>query len=60
MIMTVVEFVRANKSEARHDKVAPSRRTPTRPRTEVNGEADRAPHIDPSVNTATMRPNLDD
>ena len=59
-IMILVLLVTANKREPTPERIAPSRRVPIRPRTDVMGDADSAPVIDPSVKIAAIRPNLDD
>lgn len=58
--MAMGELVIAKYSEARQQMEAPSRKAPIRPMADMMGEPDKAPVIDPSVNTATIRPNLDD
>lgn len=58
--MTVVLLVTANSKDPIPESMAPSLRVPIRPTTEVMGEADSAPVIDPSVKTAAIKPNLDD
>jgi hypothetical protein len=60
MIIRMGELVIANSNEARQEMIAPSRNVPILPSIDMMGEPDKAPVIDPSVNTATINPNLDD
>jgi hypothetical protein len=60
MIMRMGELVIANSNEARQEMIAPSLNVPILPSIDMMGEPDKAPVIDPSVNTATINPNLDD
>jgi hypothetical protein len=60
IIIAMGELVIAKYSEARQEIVAPSLKAPILPMADMIGEPDRAPVIDPSVNTATIKPNLDD
>jgi hypothetical protein len=60
MIIAIGELVIAKNSEARQLIVAPSLNAPILPIFEVIGDPDSAPTIDPRVNTATIKPNLDD
>lgn len=53
-------MVTANSRDPIPDRIAPSLSVPIRPRTEVIGEADKAPVIDPRVKIAAIRPNFDD
>lgn len=59
-IMTSVLLVTANSRDPIPERIAPILSVPIRPTTEVMGEADRAPVIDPRVKIAAIRPNLDD
>ena len=54
------ELVIANNNEDRQEMIAPSLNVPILPSIDMMGEPDKAPVIDPSVNTATINPNLDD
>lgn len=58
--MRTGELVKANKREAKQEMIAPSLKVPILPSIDMMGEPDRAPVIDPSVNTATINPNFDD
>jgi hypothetical protein len=58
--MAIGEFVKANNKEDRQQMMAPILSAPIRPSLAMMGEPDKAPVIDPSVNTATINPNLDD
>jgi hypothetical protein len=58
--MRMGELVIANSNEARQEMIAPSLNVPILPSIDMMGEPDKAPVIDPSVNTATINPNLED
>jgi hypothetical protein len=60
MIIRMGELVIANNNEDRQEMIAPSLNVPILPSIDMMGEPDRAPVIDPSVNTATINPNFDD
>jgi hypothetical protein len=60
IIMRMGELVIANNNEARQEMIAPSLKVPILPSIDMMGEPDKAPVIDPSVNTATINPNLED
>jgi hypothetical protein len=60
MIIRMGELVIANNNEDRQEMIAPSLKVPILPSIDMMGEPDKAPVIDPSVNTATINPNLDD
>ena len=60
MIMRIAELVIANNKEDRQEMIAPSLNVPILPSIDMMGEPDKAPVIDPSVNTATINPNFDD
>jgi len=60
MIIRIGELVIANNRDARQEITAPSLNVPILPSIDMMGEPLRAPVIDPSVNTATIKPNLDD
>jgi hypothetical protein len=60
MIIRMGELVIANNNEDRQEMIAPSLNVPILPSIDMMGEPDKAPVIDPSVNTATINPNLDD
>jgi len=60
MIMRMGELVIANNNEDRQEITAPSLKVPILPSIDMMGEPDKAPVIDPSVNTATINPNLED
>jgi hypothetical protein len=58
--MAMGEFVNANSNEDRQQIIAPILNAPILPSFDMMGEPDKAPVIDPSVNTATINPNLED
>jgi hypothetical protein len=58
--MRMGELVIANNNEDKQEIIAPSLNVPILPSIDMMGEPDKAPVIDPSVNTATINPNLDD
>jgi len=60
MIIRIGELVIANSKEDRQEMIAPSLNVPILPSIDMMGEPDKAPVIDPSVNTATINPNFDD
>jgi len=60
MIIRIGELVIANNNEDRQEITAPSLNVPILPSIDMMGEPDKAPVIDPSVNTATINPNLED